>query len=49
MGTVKKYSLEEVSEHNIGRGPEQSIWLVIHDNVYDLTKFLDEVKKFFVK
>lgn len=29
----------EVLEHNTGR----STWLIIHDKVYDVTKFLDEV------
>ena len=41
---TKFYSLEEVSEHNKGRGEDKSIWMVIHDKVYDVTKFLDEVK-----
>merc|ERR1712032_897258 len=34
--------LEEVKEHNIGRGANKSVWTVIHDKVYDITKFLDE-------
>merc|ERR1712113_406996 len=38
----KQYSLEEVESHNIGRGPDKSVWMVIHDKVYDVTKFLDE-------
>ena len=40
---TKYYSLEEVAEHNKGRGEDKSIWMVIHDKVYDVTKFLDEV------
>ncbi|XP_067125047.1 cytochrome b5-like isoform X3 [Centruroides vittatus] len=32
------YTLKEVSEKN----NRQSIWLVIHNNVYDVTKFLCE-------
>merc|ERR1712039_403760 len=40
MGKVIR--LEEVKAHNIGRGAEKSVWTVIHDNVYDVTKFLDE-------
>ena len=39
----KQYALEEVEEHNIGRGPDKTVWMVIHDKVYDVTKFLDEV------
>ena len=40
---VKVIRLEEVKEHNIGRGADKSVWTVIHDKVYDVTKFLDEV------
>jgi hypothetical protein len=36
---VKKYSLKEVEKHK----DKNSTWLVIHDNVYDVTKFLEEV------
>ena len=39
MGGEKTYRLEEVSKHNDGR----STWLVIHNKVYDVTKFLEEV------
>jgi len=39
---VKVIRLEEVKEHNIGRGADKSVWTVIHDKVYDVTKFLDE-------
>ena len=39
----KVFRLEEVKEHNISKGEAQSIWTVIHDKVYDITKFLDEV------
>ncbi|XP_071812466.1 cytochrome b5-like isoform X1 [Apostichopus japonicus] len=35
---TKTYTLEEVSEHRT----TGSSWLVIHDSVYDVTKFLDE-------
>lgn len=34
-----KYSLEEVRKHN----GKSSCWLVIHENVYDVTKFMEEV------
>lgn len=43
MGDSNKvYSLKEVEKHNIGKGPDKSIWLVLHDKVYDVTPFLDE-------
>jgi len=35
---LKKYSLKEVAEHK----DKKSTWLVIHDKVYDVTKFLEE-------
>ncbi|OQR74061.1 cytochrome b5 isoform 1 [Tropilaelaps mercedesae] len=35
---IRKYSLEEVAEHKA----KSSCWLVIHENVYDVTKFMDE-------
>ena len=37
----KVYTLKEISEHNT----PASTWVVIHDSVYDVTKFLDEVSK----
>ena len=40
---AKVYKLEEVKEHNKSKGEDRSIWVVIHDKVYDITKFLDEV------
>jgi len=36
---AKVFKLEEIKEHNNGK----SSWLIIHDKVYDVTKFLDEV------
>ena len=36
---TKMFTLEEVKKHNAAG----SAWLVIHDKVYDVTKFLDEV------
>ncbi|XP_072135916.1 cytochrome b5 type B isoform X2 [Mobula birostris] len=35
---VKYYSMEEVKTHN----KSKSTWLVIHDKVYDVSKFLEE-------
>ena len=40
----KIYKLSEVAEHNKSKGDSKSIWVVIHDKVYDITKFMDEVK-----
>jgi len=38
----KLFSLKEVEEHNSSNKTEKSVWLVIHDQVFDVTKFLDE-------
>ncbi|KAF7493072.1 Cytochrome b5 [Sarcoptes scabiei] len=38
MADSKTFTLEEVAEHN----EKKSVWLVIHDSVYDVTPFLDE-------
>ena len=35
----KVYTLKEVEKHN----SDNDVWMVIHDRVYDLTKFLNEV------
>ena len=40
----KLFSLKEVEKNNIASGDDKSIWLVIHDKVFDVTKFLDEVR-----
>ena len=45
---AKVYKLEEVKEHNKSKGEDRSIWVVIHDKVYDITKFLDEVILFYM-
>ncbi|TRY61037.1 hypothetical protein TCAL_01441 [Tigriopus californicus] len=39
---AKQFSLAEVSEHKNLKGDGKSIWIVLHDKVYDVTKFLDE-------
>ena len=41
---AKTFTLEEVKEHKVSKGPDRSIWIVLHDKVYDVTKFLDEVR-----
>ena len=38
---LRKINLEEVKSHNVAG----SSWLVIHNKVFDVTKFLDEVSK----
>ena len=40
---LKVFSMEEVEKHTEAKGEDKSIWTVIHDKVYDVTKFLDEV------
>ncbi len=35
----KTFSWEEVNKHN----NSESLWLVVHDIVYDVTKFMEEV------
>jgi len=36
--TITRYTLEDVGKHNEKGSP----WVIIHDNVYDMTNFLDE-------
>jgi cytochrome b involved in lipid metabolism len=36
---LKKLSLKEVENHT----DKKSCWIIIHDKVYDVTKFLEEV------
>lgn len=36
---TKLYTLAEVSKHNTNK----SVWLVIHNSIYDVTQFLNEV------
>ena len=38
---VKYYTLEEVQAHNMSK----DTWLIIHDKVYDITSFLEEVRR----
>ena len=42
-GAVKAYSLKEIGEHN----SKESLWLLIDNGVYDVSKFLDEVSLFY--
>jgi len=43
MSSEKIIRQSEVNEHKVTKGEDKSIWLTIHDGVYDVTKFLDEV------
>lgn len=43
--SVKTYSLAEVAKHN----SNQSTWIIIHNNIYDLTTFLNEVRVKYLK
>jgi len=36
--SVKTYSLADVAKHNTN----QSAWIIVHNNIYDLTGFLNE-------
>ena len=40
----KVFRLSEVAEHKVTKGADKSIWIALHDKVYDVTKFLDEVR-----
>lgn len=42
---IKTFTLTEVAEHN----EKKSVWIIIHDCVYDVTPFLDEVCYFFFR
>lgn len=39
-GGVKYYTLEDIRVHNMST----DTWLIIHDKVYDMTSFLEEVR-----
>ena len=36
---AKQFTLEEVKKHNTAK----DLWFTIHDKVYDVTKFIEEV------
>ena len=42
VSEIETFSLEEVQKHNITSGEDKSIWIMLHDKVYDVTKFLDD-------
>lgn len=37
---VKKYTTAEVKKHS----KSYDLWIIIHNNVYDITKFIDKVR-----
>ena len=39
---ARLYTLETLKEH----GSRESMWMLLHDKVYDVTKFMDEVSDF---
>ena len=41
MADNKVFRLDEIKAHNNGK----STWIIVHDKVYDVTKFLDEVRR----
>jgi len=41
--SLPSFSLEEVKLHQKVQGKEKDAWIVLHDKVYDVSKFVDEV------
>lgn len=44
MAETKYYTLAEVAKHKTNN----DVWMVVHNNVYNVTEFLNEVSPFFV-
>ena len=42
--TVEKFTLAEVAKNKDLKGETKQVWIVLHDHVYNVTKFLDEVR-----
>jgi cytochrome b involved in lipid metabolism len=40
--SLKKFTLAEVANHKDPKGKSKEVWIVLHDRVYNVTKFLDE-------
>lgn len=38
--SVKYFTLEEIKQHNMSK----DTWIIIHDKVYNITSFLEEVR-----
>ena len=43
---VKKFTLAEVGKNKDPKGASKEVWIVLHDHVYNVTKFLDEVRDY---
>jgi len=39
---LPKYTWEEIAKHRSAK----SLWVVVHDKVYDVTKFMEEVRQY---
>lgn len=39
----KEISVEKVASHKFHKKSKSSVWIIIHNTVYDVTKFLKEV------
>ena len=37
--TLRTYTWDEIKEHQ----SSESLWIVVHDKVYDVTEFMEEV------
>ncbi len=44
LSNMKTYTLAEVEDHKVAKGDHKDVWIVLHDKVYDVSKFLDEVR-----
>ena len=42
---LPKYTWEEIAKHRSAK----SLWVVVHDKVYDVTKFMEEVRQYTVQ
>lgn len=45
--SLQTYTLEEVKLHKKVKGKEKDAWVVLHDKVYDISKFVDEVVRLY--
>ena len=41
--SLKRFTLAEVANHKDPKGESKEVWIVLHDHVYNVSKFLDEV------
>lgn len=45
MASLKEFTIAEVKTHNT----DKDLYVIIHDKVYDLTKFQNEVSSFSIR